>query len=237
MTDGRRRGLTNPLALAVLALLVERPMHPYEIASLMRERAIHEAIRLNYGSLYTVVDALRRHGLIEAQATQREGRHPERTVYRLTEAGRAEFDSRLRDLLRSPVKEYTQFAAGLAFVSVLSAAELAALLEERARRIEEELTEVRVVLDAMMRQGLPRLFTLEAEHAVVLRAAELDWVAGLIRELGDGTLAWPAPETLAALQQQVPGCPPLPDAGEPASAPLQEPPSTPASTPREEGTQ
>lgn len=212
-------------------------MHPYEIASLMRQRSIHEAIKLNYGSLYTVVDALRRHGLIEAQATQREGRHPERTVYRLTGAGRAEFDSRLRDLLRSPAKEYTQFAAGLAFVGVLSAAELAALLEERARRIEDELSEVRGLLDALTRQGLPRLFTLEAEHAVMLRAAERDWVGGLIRQLGDGSLAWPAPESLAALHEQAPGAPPLPHAGDPASAPPHESPSTPAPTSREEGTQ
>jgi DNA-binding PadR family transcriptional regulator len=241
--DDRRRGLTNPLALAVLALLVERPMHPYEIASLMRHRAIHEAIKLNYGSLYTVVDGLRRHDLIQAQGTQREGRHPERTVYRLTEAGRTEFDSRLRDLLRSPAKEYTQFAAGLAFVGVLSPVELMALLEERARRIERDLSEARATLDALTRQGLPRLFTLEAEHAVVLRAAELDWVRGLVRGLADGSLAWPTPETLAALQQPGSAATSSPETGgrgaAGAAAPDTSPSttSTPPSTPREEGTQ
>jgi DNA-binding PadR family transcriptional regulator len=195
----RRRGLTTPLALAVLALLVERPMHPYEIASLMRERAIHEAIKLNYGSLYTVVDGLRRQGLIEAQGTQREGRHPERTVYRLTEAGRSAFDSRLRDLLRAPAKEYTQFAAGLAFVATLSATELGELLDERSRRIETELSEARAVLDVLVARGLPRLLLLEAEHAVVLRAAELEWIRGLTTALADGSLAWPTAETLSSL--------------------------------------
>src|SRR5580698_9534278 len=115
----QRRDITNPLALAVLALLFERPMHPYEIASLMRHRAIHDAIKLNYGSLYTVVDLLLRHGLIEPQSTAREGRRPERTVYRLTEPGRRRFDGWLRELLRTPAKEYTQFAAGLAFASAV----------------------------------------------------------------------------------------------------------------------
>src|SRR5439155_14779714 len=63
------RKLSNPLALAVLALLYERPMHPYEMAFLMRSRGKHHTIKLNYGSLYTVVDALQRGGLIVAQET------------------------------------------------------------------------------------------------------------------------------------------------------------------------
>ena len=84
----RRRSISNPLALAVLACLHERPMHPYEMASTMRERGKEQSIKLNYGSLYTVVDSLARSGLIEAMEATREGRRPERTVYRLTEAGR-----------------------------------------------------------------------------------------------------------------------------------------------------
>jgi DNA-binding PadR family transcriptional regulator len=208
----RRRGLTNPLALAVLALLFERPMHPYEVASLMRSRAIHEAIKLNYGSLHTVVDSLRRQGLIEAQSTEREGRHPERTVYRLTDAGRAEFDGWLRDLLRTPAKEYTQFAAGLAFATALSAADLGALLGERARRVEAEIAESRATVDALTVRGLPRLFVLESEHGLVLRAAELAWVRELIRALHDGTLAWPGAERIAAFQRAFPEGGPVPTA-------------------------
>src|SRR5438105_10811459 len=206
----QRRDITNPLALAVLALLFERPMHPYEIASIMRHRAIHEAIKLNYGSLYTVVDGLQRQGLIEAQSTVRDGRRPERTVYRLTDAGRAKFDGWLRDLLRTPAKEYTQFAAGLAFAAAVGTAELAELLEERARSIEAELAEGRAIVDELLAKGLPRLFMLEGEHPQVLRAAELEWVRGLIRALADGSLAFPTAEAIAALQKNFPDAAPSP---------------------------
>ena len=75
------------LALAVLALLFERPMHPYEMAATMRERHKEESIKLRYGSLYTVVETLQRDGLIEPHETSRDGRRPERTVYTLTDAG------------------------------------------------------------------------------------------------------------------------------------------------------
>jgi DNA-binding PadR family transcriptional regulator len=200
----QRRDITNPLALAVLALLFERPMHPYEIASLMRHRAIHDAIKLNYGSLYTVVDLLLRHGLIESQSTVREGRRPERTVYRLTDPGRRRFDGWLRELLRTPAKEYTQFAAGLAFAGALGIEELRALLEERAGRIEAELAQGRAITGVLAAKGLPRLFMLEGEHAMVLRAAELEWVRGVIGAIAAGSLVFPAPEALAALHESFP---------------------------------
>jgi DNA-binding PadR family transcriptional regulator len=182
------RKVSNPLALAVMALLYERPMHPYEMVSLMRERGKHESVRLKYSSLYSVVEALEREGLILPLETVREGRRPERTVYGLTEAGRIEFLSWLRELLREPVKEYTQFAAGLTFLPALPPDEAAALLEERVRRLESEVEEMRARLDAVMEQGLPRLFLVESEHELILRQAELSWVRELVREIRDGTL-------------------------------------------------
>ena len=53
------RNRNNPLALAVLICLSERPMHPYEVATTLRQRQKHESVRLNYGSLYAVVASLR----------------------------------------------------------------------------------------------------------------------------------------------------------------------------------
>ena len=183
-----KRKVSNPLALAVMALLYERPMHPYEMVSTMRERGKHESVRLRYSSLYSVVEALEREGFISARETLREGRRPERTVYELTEAGRVEFLSWLRELLSVPAKEYTQFAAGLTFLPALPPREASVLLDERVRRLEEEIYEMRSLLDAVMEQGLPRLFLIESEHELVLREAELRWVRELVREIRAGTL-------------------------------------------------
>ena len=183
-----KRKVSSPLALAVMALLYERPMHPYEMVSVMRERGQHESVRLRYSSLYSVVEALGREGMISPRETVREGRRPERTVYGLTEAGRVEFLGWLRELLREPVKEYTQFAAGLTFLAALPPTEALALLKARTRLLEEEVGEMRSRLDAVMEGGLSRLFLVENEHELVLREAELEWVRGLVREIGDGTL-------------------------------------------------
>ena len=183
-----KRKVSNPLALAVMALLLERPMHPYEMVSTMRERGKHESVRLRYSSLYSVVEALMREALISAKETVREGRRPERTVYELTDAGRTAFLTWLRELLSEPAKEYTQFAAGLSFLPALPPDEAMVLLEERVRLLEEEVQSTRSRLDAVIEDGLPRLFVVETEHELALREAELRWVRELVGEIEAGTL-------------------------------------------------
>ncbi len=183
-----KRKVSNPLALAVMALLYERPMHPYEMVSTMRERGKHESVRLRYSSLYSLVETLQREGLISPLETVRQGRRPERTVYGLTEAGREEFLGWLRQLLGEPAKEYTQFAAGLSFMPALPPAEAVALLKKRARLLEEEVEGMRSRMDEVMEQGVARLFLVESEHELILREAELLWVRELVREIEAGTL-------------------------------------------------
>ncbi len=183
-----RRKVGNPLALAVLACLFERPMHPYEMASTLRERHKDESIKLNYGSLYSVVEALQRHGLIEAQETERKGRRPERTVYAITNPGALELTDWLSELLSTPVKEYRQFEAALSLLPVLEPREAMVLLEQRCRRLETQLSQRRAVTEMLESRRLPRLFSVEFEYSTVLLEAELEWVRALVGEIDSGTL-------------------------------------------------
>jgi DNA-binding PadR family transcriptional regulator len=182
------RATSNPLALAVLACLHERPMHPYEMASTMRERGKEHSIKLNYGSLYTVVDNLAKHGLIEAMEARREGRRPERTVYQLTDTGRVKLDAWMSELLSTPVKEYPQFEAALSLLPVLHPDTVLDLLRLRTRAVERQIAEERVMLEAAKRAGLPRLLLIESEYSLAMRDAELAWVRDLADELEAGTL-------------------------------------------------
>jgi DNA-binding PadR family transcriptional regulator len=187
------RAGSNPLGLAVMALLHERPMHPYEIAATLRERAKEESIKLNYGSLYTVVAALERAGLIAARQTTRQGARPERTVYEITKQGGLELVSWMRQLLSTPAKEYPRFEAALSLMLVLPPGEVALLLRERLRRLRDDAKRVRAELDAVSAQGLERVHLIEAEYALAMRAAERAWVArllGLIERSPGFTRTW-----------------------------------------------
>src|SRR5215469_14051027 len=109
----KRRKVGNLLALALLSLLAEQPMYPYEMAQTLKLRGKDTTIKINWGSLYTVVQNLEKHGLIEVDSTEREGRQPERTTYRMTEAGKAELTDWMRELLSVPGAETSGFAAAL----------------------------------------------------------------------------------------------------------------------------
>jgi DNA-binding PadR family transcriptional regulator len=183
-----RRKVSNPLALAVLACLYERPMHPYEIASTLRERHKDDSIKLNYGSLYSVVESLKGHLLIVEQQTAREGNRPERTVYELTDAGRLELIDWMSELLCRPVKEFTQFEAGLSLLPVLPPNDVKSLLEERCRRLEVEIEQYRSLRKLISSERVPRLFWIESEYRITLREAELQWTRGLIADLTSGSL-------------------------------------------------
>jgi DNA-binding PadR family transcriptional regulator len=183
-----KRKISNPLALAVLALLGERPMHPYEMSSTLRERAKEASIKLNYGSLYSVVDSLLRHRFIEVHETVREGKRPERTVYAITESGRTELIDWLSELFALPVKEFTQFEAALSLMPVLPPDAVARLLQTRRTRLEVEIVGSRAVLEEMARQGLPYLFAIESDYWLTLREAELRFVERLLEQINDGTL-------------------------------------------------
>ena len=183
----RKRKLTNPLALAVLATLHSGPMHPYQIARLLRHRGKDDVIKIRYGSLYTVVQDLEERGLVEAEGTERAGHRPERTVYRLTEDGREELAERLRELISEPVKEYPVFASVLSLIASLHPDELAGLLAERLQALEIDIVGTSAVLEPATSHHLPRLFVLESEYALAMKRAEAGWVRALMTELADGT--------------------------------------------------
>ena len=186
MADRRKVG--NLMALGLLALLVPGPpMHPYEMATVLRRTGKEQDLKIKWGSLYTVVANLEKHGLIEAVETSRAGRRPERTRYAITDAGRAELRDWMHQLLADPGREQPRFAAALSLLGVLPPDEAAQLLELRLLAIESQLDADRDLL-ARSAAEVPRLFLLESEYLQAIRAAEAAWIRSLLAELADGTL-------------------------------------------------
>jgi DNA-binding PadR family transcriptional regulator len=189
-----RRRVSNPLALAVLSCLNERPMHPYEISTTLRSRGKEQSIKLNYGSLYAVVESLQKHGLITTRSTTRAGRRPERTVYEITPAGRDEFEDWLAELLSTPVREYTSLEAGLSLMAGLAPDEVVRLLDQRCDALRIELRGLEAAGEVSTEMGLPEIFVVESRYRHAMLTAELAFVGDLVRrirssELG-GTKVW-----------------------------------------------
>jgi len=178
-----KRKIANPLALAVLVLLYERPMHPYEMAATLRERRKEESIKLRYGSLYTVIELLVKAGFITEKKTMRQGNRPERTVYAISKAGEAEMRSWLRELLSTPGKEYPQFEAGLSLLPALPPDEVTDVLETRMEFLKKDIEQIKAGLQQAKDMQLPALFSIESEYRLAGLETELGFVGNLITRI------------------------------------------------------
>lgn len=179
------RRFSNPLALAVLTLLYEAPMHPYQMAATLKERAKEESIKLRFGSLYSVIERLEREGLIVAGETVREGRRPERTVYHITDAGKVEMHDWLRELVSTPVKEYPQFEAALSLLPGLPPDEAVEMLEVRLEHLDQTIEAINSQIENAAEHGLHPLFLIEADYRSKTLQAERDYVRNLVRRIVD----------------------------------------------------
>src|SRR5215471_11771748 len=102
----------SPIALAILAMLCESPMHPYRMQRLLQERGKDEVINVaQRASLYQTIQRLEREGLISSRRTIRDEKRPERTIYEITESGRATALQWMRQILSTPTPEYPEFPA------------------------------------------------------------------------------------------------------------------------------
>jgi DNA-binding PadR family transcriptional regulator len=177
----------SPLAMVLLALLVEAPMHPYRMQQVIKERGQDQLVNVaQRNSVYQTLDRLVREGLARPGGTSREAGRPERTVYEVTEEGAASLRRWLLEMLPEPAREFPEFPVALAFLPMLTPAETRELLERRV----EALTERAGAVDAQAPPGLPRLFLIEDEYRAGMLRAEIAWLRTLIGDLEDGTLHW-----------------------------------------------
>jgi DNA-binding PadR family transcriptional regulator len=184
----KRRKVGNLLALSLLSLLAQKPMYPYEMAQTLRARGKEQNFKINWGSLYTVVQNLEKYGFIEAAATDREGRQPERTTYQITGTGLAELRDWLSELLSVPEDERGGFVAALSEAGILPPDQVIGLLTSRLATLDKANAIQQADLKRWS-ERLPRVLLIEAEYQFAMRIAQAGWLRGLLEELVAGTIS------------------------------------------------
>ena len=183
----KRRKVGNLLALSLLSLLAQQPMYPYEMAQTLRSRGKDKNFKINWGSLYTVVNNLEKYGFIEEAGTVREGRQPERTTYQITAQGLAELRDWLAELLSVPEDENSAFVTALSEGGILPPDQVIKLLTIRLATLDRDNTAHQADLK-LWSERLPRILLLETEYQLAMRLAQATWVRGVLRELVEGTI-------------------------------------------------
>jgi DNA-binding PadR family transcriptional regulator len=178
------------VALTTLGLLSEQPCHPYEIQRLLKERHKSYAVGKTR-TLYRAIEELEAAGYIEPLETSREGRRPERTVYRITPEGSEELENWLAELLSTPVDETPVFRVAVGLLGYITQERAEAALATRIVSLSARV----MALDGTLKMaqddlGLPRLVLLELEHAMALAVAEIEWIRSLVADMETAALVW-----------------------------------------------
>jgi DNA-binding PadR family transcriptional regulator len=178
------------VALTTLGLLSEQPCHPYELQRLLKER--HKAYAVGKTrSLYRAIEELEAAGYIEPLETSREGRRPERTVYRITPEGSEELENWLADLLSTPVDETPVFRVAVGLLGYITQERAETALATRVVALRARVSALDSTLSmAQDDLGLPRLVLLELEHAMALATAEVDWIRSILADMQQSVLVW-----------------------------------------------
>lgn len=178
------------LAVAALAMLVERPMHPYEMFQTMVARGEDSIVKVRPGSLYHAVDRLADAGLVRATGTERAGNRPERTTYEVTDEGRAAFADWVREGLRVPAEEFPRFPHAIGEAHILPREEVAALLSVRIAKLEADRQFLRSVIGQTAAAGKEERLLLDLPYREAVLTAEIAWLTELVSRLRTGDIAW-----------------------------------------------
>jgi DNA-binding PadR family transcriptional regulator len=169
--------------LVILGLLRERPLYGYEIKQIVEEH-MGDWTNIAFGSIYFALKKLSEEGFVEKVGIEQEGGRPSRTIYQITEAGRAEFLRLLREVWSEVERHYYTIDIGLAFMEALPVGEVKGYLRGRSTQLEEilqHLAEHKAEILAM--EEVPRKAAAVFEHSGAHFAAELAWTRDLLTEI------------------------------------------------------
>ncbi|TDU03219.1 PadR family transcriptional regulator [Streptomyces sp. 846.5] len=189
---------SSPLALTVLSLLSYKPLHPYGVQRLIKQWGKDQVVNVGQRTgLYRTIDRLLAAGLIAVRETGRDQQYPERTVYEITDEGRATARAWLIEMLRTPKQEFPEFPAALSQLLLLEPAEMLAALDDRRDRLAASLRAMDATAATEAARGLPRITMLESEYLQAVTAAELTWLDGVVDDLRSGRLVWSVEQLMA----------------------------------------
>lgn len=173
--------------LIILGLLSEREMHPYEIQQTLKVREMEHLLRFQKGSLYYAVEQLHKNGFIEISEILRETHRPEKTVYRINEAGRQEFIKLMKKNFLNLDVAFTPVYPALGFAAPSDGPLVLDLLNQRLQMLRDKL----MIQKEKYQSRIPTLTRSKLYifvSSVQQTETEIRWLESIRRDAMDGRL-------------------------------------------------
>jgi DNA-binding PadR family transcriptional regulator len=161
-----------------LGLLAEGPKHGYEI-KLQLEEDLGPNIGLQIKSIYYPLQKMESTGLIEKEIGRREGRFPEKYVYRITPKGRKKFDELIGQSLLSVERPFFQIDLAFYFLPLVDKTKAKRRLKARLTLLKKVKKELTVLQSA----AKTKILSLILQHDLDLVEAEISSTQKIISQL------------------------------------------------------
>ena len=168
--------------LLILGVLHRGDFHPYEIKRRLEAAMVECYIEVDVGTLYYAVRQLEKDGLIETVAQERVARGGMRTIYRITNKGRAEFREGLHQQfdMEGPVGK-TLYGA-LLFLHLADRSTVEDGIRRKIGRLDhliEKLRQMRPKFEAVTSTGSQHL----VDHLEQQRLLDRAWLQKLLAKI------------------------------------------------------
>jgi DNA-binding PadR family transcriptional regulator len=149
--------------LLLLGLLLDRPMHGYELYQQIQADGIDDWFNVSAAGVYYSLGKLRDRGLV-AESRQHGGRSPRKSIYRLVEKGRSAFFATLEDQLASHEKAYLDYDLVVFLLNKLPKQRAIPQLRQRLGFLADENSRVQATLDSGQQDALSPLKLAILDH-------------------------------------------------------------------------
>ena len=177
--------------LIILGLLREKPYYGYELERSMKERYMDEWTQVAFGSIYHALRQMTQEGLVQPEATERDGNRPSRTVYSVTDEGRREFTRLLREAWQAPATMSPELMRlCILIMHVRTPYEITTHLTRRATTLIKSIEHLRHVGQEVSAKGAPWTAQYIVSYDIGLWQKSLEWIQGLLEEIQSGRITW-----------------------------------------------
>jgi DNA-binding PadR family transcriptional regulator len=172
--------------ILVLGLLLDRPMHGYEISQQVKAEDVTIWFNISTPAIYYSLNKLRRKNLISETRTRDGG--TEKSVYHVTEQGRERFFAGMEATLASEEPVRFENDVGIFLLNKLPQARALSLLEQRLDFLQRWSEEIDQALEEALLANEQPLRVAVLEHSAACARVERDWLSKLLGQMrGDAT--------------------------------------------------
>lgn len=170
--------------LLLLGLLLERPMHGYELYQYIQSEGIDTWFHVSAAGVYYSLGKLRDRGLV-AESRQRGRRSSRKSIYRLTEEGRAAFFEAMEVQLASKEVAYLDYDLSIYLLNKFPLPRAIPQLEKHLALLAKESQNVQAALAAEAEDGLSPVKLAILDHKARFLNMERDWLADVTCSIQD----------------------------------------------------